>query len=80
MVGMADPVGLSLGEWRLEDGIWAPERIESIDPRLVEGVILVLLSDAGAVKTGMMNELSLATLACFILICGRVPNIQFVQV
>lgn len=33
----------------------------------------------GAVKTGVMNELSLATLACFILIYGKMPNIHVAQ-
>lgn len=44
MIGIVVSVGLPPGEWRLEDGVWVPERRESIDWRLVEGV-LVLLSD-----------------------------------
>lgn len=43
MVGIVVSVGLPPGELRLEDGVWAPERRESIDRRLVEEVVLVLL-------------------------------------
>lgn len=45
MVGIVDSVGLFSGEWRLDDGVWVPERRESIDWRFVGGVVLVLLSE-----------------------------------
>lgn len=45
MVGIVDSVGLFSGEWRLYDGVWVPERRESLGWRFVGGVVLVLLSE-----------------------------------
>lgn len=84
MVGIVGSVRLSSGEWRLDDGVCVPdvpERRGGTDRRFVQGVVLVLLSEGfgivyrGAVKIGVMNELGLTTLACFILIliCGKMP-------
>lgn len=39
-------------------------------------VVMVWPVSRGAVKTGVMNELSLATLARFISMCGKMPSTQ----
>lgn len=45
MVGIVGSVGLSSGEWRLDDGVCVLERRESIDCRFIGCVLLVLLSE-----------------------------------
>jgi hypothetical protein len=86
MIGIVVSVGLPPGEWRLDDGVWVPERRESIDWRLVEGD-LVLLSDGlvcilWCCEDWCDEQTEPCNLGLFYINMwrGKIPNIQVSQI